>query len=127
VIRAIAIPQIATPYYWAIMYELSFSQRRLLRLVESVGFGKIIDLRIQAGQPVLDPPPRIQRELKFGVIPTKCRSSADTGPAVRSEHTELLELIRTIGSGRISVIEIRHSLPFRATLIDNDAAGGKNL
>lgn len=91
--------------------SLSPGQRRLIHLIQQVGFGAVEGLCVRAGQPVFEPVPRITRELKFG-----CRETtpiARTGDRSRIELLELLDALSELGNGTIDRIEVRHGLPFR--------------
>src|SRR5260370_2484702 len=52
-------------------HDLNARRSGLLELMQCVNFGWIEDLTVLNGDPVLDPPPRLMREVKFG---------ADNGP-----------------------------------------------
>ena len=45
---------------------LSEPRRRLVELMQSINFGRIEDLIVVGGDPVLDPLPRMVQEIKFG-------------------------------------------------------------
>jgi len=88
-------------------------RRRLVELMQSVNFGRIENLPVRGGQPVLDPPPRVVREIKIG---------GDNGPRaelgtsnflLKEQVVELLRCLSEIGDGRIDVLEVKHGLPFR--------------
>jgi hypothetical protein len=81
--------------------------------MQSLNFGRIEGLAILNGQPVLDPPPRVVREAKFG---------GDNGPRpeasvaeflLKAQVVELFQQLDRIGNGTIAVLEIKHGLPFR--------------
>ena len=101
--------------------DLSPKGSRLVELMQDINFGRIEGLVIQGGQPVLDPPPRIVREIKFG---------GENGPrpeAAIEDFTlkaQVVELFRSFDELRVCVIEIleiKHGLPFRM-MIGEDAA-----
>ena len=46
--------------------SLSEPRRWLVELMQRLGFGRIEGLRVRDGDPVLDPPPQVIREHKFG-------------------------------------------------------------
>ena len=46
--------------------SLTPSQQKLLAEMQRISFGRICDLVVRDGQPVMDPPPRVVREIKFG-------------------------------------------------------------
>ena len=47
-------------------HDLSARRAGLLELMQTINFGRIEGLAILDGDPVLDPPPRVIREVKFG-------------------------------------------------------------
>src|SRR5262245_59935470 len=48
------------------MAALSRPRRRLVELMQNLNFGRIEVLVIRNGNPILDPLPRVVREVKFG-------------------------------------------------------------
>ena len=46
--------------------SLSPSKQKLITEMQRINFGRIFDLEVRDGQPVMDPPPRVVREIKFG-------------------------------------------------------------
>jgi hypothetical protein len=86
--------------------------------MQSHSFGRIEGLEIRDGNPVLNPPPRVVREIKFcaenGARPEKL--AADF--LVKSQVIELLDCFNRIGDGVIDVIEIKNGLPFRMFATD---------
>jgi len=94
-------------------HDLSVRRAGLLELMQSVNFGRIEGLAVLDGEPVLDPPPRIVREIKFG---------GENGPRpelhagnflLKTQVVELFEHFDRLGDGTIEVLEIKHGLPFR--------------
>lgn len=51
----------------AVKSDLSAPRRRMVELMQELGFGRIETLLVRAGDPVLNPPPRVVREVKLGV------------------------------------------------------------
>lgn len=93
------------------------ARQNLLTLISLIGFGRIENLTIRSGQPVLDPRPRITRERLLGARDEGASDhTARTGckPHVR----ELLAELDRIGEGVIDCLEVRHGLPFRITVVD---------
>jgi len=91
-------------------------QTRLIDLMQRINYGRIFDLSVCDGQPVMDPPPRVVREIKFG---------GDNGPrpeaikpdfALKSQVRDLFVQMEALGDGVISCIEIQRGLPFRMTV-----------
>ncbi|WP_020473430.1 hypothetical protein [Zavarzinella formosa] len=96
--------------------NLSPARRKLVELMREVNFGRIVDLRVERGQPVLDPAPGRITEHKFG---------GDNGPRPESnapnfqlkwQILELFQLLDQIGTGDIASLEVKHGLPFRALI-----------
>jgi hypothetical protein len=96
----------------AVKSELSESRRRLLELMQELGFGRIEALPVRAGDPVLDPPPTIVREVKFG---------GQNGPRVertlgdfplKAHVVELFDELDRLHDGVIDVLTVKHGLPF---------------
>jgi len=92
--------------------SLSSSQRRLLELLQGLNFGRIEQLTVRGGQPVLEPPPRIVREHKFG---------GENGPrserrlddfTLKEQVLELFDELDRLGDGVIDVLTVKHGLPF---------------
>jgi hypothetical protein len=76
-------------------------------------FGRIENLVIRRGQPVFDPPPTVIREHKFG---------GENGPhpklgaddfLLKEQVVDLFRQLDTLGDGVITVLEVKHGLPFR--------------
>jgi hypothetical protein len=96
--------------------DLSPAGVRLVELMQGMNYGRIFDLSVRDGQPVMDPPPRIVREIKFG---------GDNGPrpevgkadfTLKAQTRGLFAQIEAIGEGIIRLIEVKHGLPFRMTI-----------
>ena len=98
--------------------SLSPARRRLLEVLQQVNFGRVESLAIVNGEPVLDPPPRIVREIKFGAEngPRPEISSADF--LLKQQVVELLAVLDKMQNGVIDVIEVKHGLPFRAIVTE---------
>lgn len=93
--------------------DLSNGRRRLVELMQELGFGRIEGLAICASEPVLDPPPTIIREVKF---------TAQNGPrderrlndfVLKVPVVEMFHEFDRLRDGVIAVLTIKHGLPFR--------------
>ena len=93
--------------------SLSPARQRLLRLMQTVNFGRIEQLRVSGGDPVFAPPPRVIREIKFG---------AENGPrpeqdlsdfTLKTQHCELFATLDRMGDRTVESLEVQHGLPFR--------------
>lgn len=94
-------------------HDLSARRTALLELMQSINFGRIEGLAILDGEPVLDPPPRVVREIKFGGE-NGPRAELDASDFVlKSQVVELFQHLDELADGTIDVIEVKHGLPFR--------------
>jgi hypothetical protein len=96
--------------------DLSPSRQRLIELLQELNFGRIEGLVVRAGEPVFDPPPRIIREVKFAADNEPRPERLSTNFQLKSQQTELIELLNRFGDGTIESIECRHGIPFRAAV-----------
>lgn len=94
--------------------NLSPNRRWLVETMQWVGFGQIKGLTIRGGEPQLDPYPEVVVEWKFGAADNGNHSVARRGEsALKTQVTELLERLDTLGDIVVTAIEVRHGLPFR--------------
>ena len=93
--------------------SLSPARQKLLRLMQSINFGRIEKLCVSGGDPVFTPLPRVVREIKFG---------AENGPrsegklkdfTLKTQHRELFATLDRMGDQTVESIEVQHGLPFR--------------
>jgi hypothetical protein len=98
--------------------SLSAPRQRVLETMQRLNFGTIEGLRIRAGEPVFDPPPRLIRDIKLG---------GENGPrpelsrpdfALKNQVAELFEHLSHIDDGSVALIEVKHGLPFRLVIED---------
>ncbi len=93
-------------------------RQKLIELMQQINYGRIEGLVVRAGQPVLDPRPRIIREIKFGSDNGPRPEAAKADFALKSQVRDLLAQLEALGDGVIPCIEIQRGLPFRMTLED---------
>jgi hypothetical protein len=91
---------------------LSRAQALLVELLQQINYGRIEHLRIRAGMPVFEPPPRVVRTLKM---------CSDTGPrpeadledfSLKRQTIEMLQKIAEVGDGEILTLEVKGGLAF---------------
>jgi len=99
-------------------HDLPPERSRLVELMQRINFGRIEDLAIIAGQPVLDPLPRRYREIKLKAENGARPESGITDFALKAEVLELFRVLDEVQDGVIETLEIRHGLPFRMTVED---------
>ena len=98
--------------------SLSPARRRLLEICQQVNFGRVESLVVQGAEPVVDPPPRIVREIKFGGEngPRPELGTADF--LLKQQVVELFAFFDELQDGVIAVLEIKHGLPFRVIVTE---------
>jgi hypothetical protein len=92
---------------------LSEPRKRLVELMQHINFGRVERLVVANGQPVLEPPPRIIREIKFGGENGPRPEALADDFALKVQIIELFRTFDELGDGVIEVLEIKHGLPFR--------------
>ena len=90
---------------------LSAQKRRLLELMQEVNFGRIEQLAVCGGEPVLDPPPRVVREIKFGSENGPRREVRARDFALKAPVRELFEHLACLGNGLVQSLEVKYGLP----------------
>lgn len=100
---------------------LSQPRKQLVELMQEVNFGRILVLRIQDGEPVVDPLPTYQFERKFGAEngPRPELGAADF--SLKRRLVELFDFFDKRPNGVIDVLEIQHGLPFKMTVTEVSA------
>ena len=101
--------------------DLSWEGQSIVELMQSINYGRIKELSVRRGEPVMDPPPRVVREIKF---------SGDNGPrpevtkadfALKAQVRQLFAQLEALGDGVILSLEIQRGLPFRMTVEEASA------
>lgn len=93
---------------------LSPARRQLLELLQKLHFGRIEGLVVRGGEPVLDPAPRLVKEIKFGSDNSPHPAAAKSDFALKPQHRDLFALLTAVGDGVIAVVTVKHGLPFHA-------------
>jgi len=93
-------------------------RRRIVELMQKVNFGRIENLVVRNGQPVLSPSPRIVREVKFGGENGPRPEASIEDFALKAQVVELFRYMDELHDGVIGVLEIKHGLPFRMAVED---------
>ena len=92
--------------------DLSTPERRFAEAMHDVGFGRFESLRIERGEVVLDPWPTTVRGMKFGSADTVTHKAPLGDFELKAQVAELFEYVRSVDSGEIRCLEVRHGLPF---------------
>jgi hypothetical protein len=92
---------------------LSEPRKKLVELMQEINFGCIYRLEVLHGEPVINPLPRVEYEVKFGGDNSP-RPERDTDNfLLKTQVVELFQHFDRLGNGTIEVLEIKHGLPFR--------------
>jgi hypothetical protein len=93
--------------------SLSPARRQLLERFQQLNFGRLEGMVVRDRQPVLDPPPTIIREVKFGAE-NGSRSELQADDFIlKSQVVELFAAFDDLRDGVVEVLEVKHGLPFR--------------
>jgi len=96
--------------------DLSASGARLVELMQCINFGRIEHLAVRSGAPVVDPPPRVVREIKFRGENGPRPEMAKDDFALKAQVRELFAQLEAMGDGTVRCIEVKHGLPFKMTV-----------
>lgn len=91
---------------------LSPTRQRLIELMRDVGYGRIHNLVIRGGEPVLTPRPHVTLSHKFGGDHTRQPRTGDL--ALKQAHIDLFRLFDEIGNGTIDELTVTNGLPLHA-------------
>ena len=89
------------------------SRSRLIEWMQRIGFGTIEQLVIRQGEPVLDPPPKVVRDVKFGAENGPRPESDLNDFVLKAQVRDLFAQLDALGNGTIRCLEVKHGLPFR--------------
>ena len=92
-------------------HDLTPTERRLLAAMQHLGFGRLEFLRIERGEPVLDPWPTTVRDVKFGAQGRPQSADAPHDFALKKQVAEFFEYVRSIEVGEIRVLLVANGLP----------------
>jgi hypothetical protein len=92
---------------------LTPARKWLVEQMQRLGFGQLCELQVRSGEPVLHPPPRVVRDVKFA---SEDRLPPERGQGdflLKQQIIELFAYFDQLQDGVIDVIEVKHGLPFR--------------
>jgi len=87
------------------------ARQQFVLLLQRIGFGTIQDLSIRAGNPVLDPLPRVRTRRKNGGSTPSRPSAATSDFALKREWVDFFRDLDAIGNGTVVLVEVAHGLP----------------
>ena len=89
--------------------------------MQRINYGRIEELSVRWGEPVMDPPPRVVREVKFGGENGPRPETAKEDFFLKAQVRDLFAQLEALGNAVVHCIEVRRGLPFRMT-VEEDAA-----
>lgn len=103
--------------------DLSPARQHLIAIMRELRYGQIHDLTIEAGEPVLDPLPRLVRAVQ---ICGQGRVLRRGGPCSRLKPhlLELFDEFDALGTGVIDIIKIQDGLPVHLQVEIRDHSAG---
>lgn len=108
--------------------SLSHRRRKLLEIMQCLNHGRIEDLRIERGEPIFDAELRIVKEIKLGSANGPRPELLQSDFVLRAEAVELFQHLDELGSGRVTLIQVRGGLPCRVVIQQEDfAQGGQQI
>ncbi|MBP3954871.1 hypothetical protein J8F10_06190 [Gemmata sp. G18] len=96
--------------------SLSPARQRIVELLQQLNFGRVENLVVRGGEPVLDPTPVVIREYKFASENGPHPESGRPDCRLKNQVADLMSLLDDIGDGTITVLSVKHGLPFHAEL-----------
>jgi hypothetical protein len=86
--------------------------RKLIELMQSINFGRIENILVEDGRPIITRDTRVEREVKLGGVNGPRPELENPDFALKQSQVELLSQITQMEYGLISQIEVKHGLPF---------------
>ena len=101
--------------------HLTPAQRNLLRILREFQFGRIENLRVECGQPLVDCDTKIVRVARLGGKGNGPDISAADEYELKQAFCDLFDELTQLGDGLVLRLEFRHGLPW---LLETAAAVG---
>ena len=92
---------------------LTPARRCLVELMQEINYGRLEGLEVRDCEPVLDPPPRVVRQILFGKDNGPNARRAAQGFALKKKVAELFEVFDRERSLSIQELVINDGLPVR--------------
>ncbi len=92
--------------------ELSNANKQLLKLMQSINFGRIENLPLEAGQPVWSDQTRVIRKVKFGGDNAARAESSLGNFELKKQLIDLFSQFNRINNGVIRSLESKCAPPF---------------
>ena len=98
--------------------SLSPARQRLVELMQEINFGRIEALDVRAGEPVLEPAPRVLRDFLLGKSNAPHRVRVRDDFVLKTEVIELFDLFDRERSATVESLVVQNGLPVRMTVAD---------
>lgn len=92
--------------------NLSPDHQKLLELMQNINFGRIENILVEDGRPVITTDTRVEREIRLGGVIGSRPELESKNFALKQAQVEMFNLIAQMDEGCISRIEVKHGLPF---------------
>jgi hypothetical protein len=93
-------------------HELLPSERRFLRAMQSLHYGRFEAIKIQRGEVVLDPWPTAICNVKFGAASLAGQRECPSEFELKKQIVEFFEYVRAVDAGEIRTLIVHDGLPF---------------
>jgi len=93
--------------------QLSPPRQALVRLFQSINFGRVEDLEIRRGEPVFSPPPLVLLDLKLDAVEEPRHEHGLRDFDLCEEIRRLVSRLDEIENGCIQRVEVRAGIPRR--------------
>ncbi len=103
--------------------SLSPARQQLVELMQGINFGRVEALEVRAGEPVLEPAPRVLRDFLLGKSNAAHKARARHDFALKEQVLELFDLFDNEGSLRVESLVVNNGLPVRMTVAGAARAG----
>jgi len=97
--------------------SLSPARRQLLLRLQSINFGRLENLRLQDGEPLLETATTV-REIKFGGDNAPRPETDLMDFQLKAQIIELFSHFDRIRDGVVRLLEVKHGLPFKMNVED---------
>jgi hypothetical protein len=101
------------------LQDLSELRRRLVHTMQWVQFGRIEQLTVIDGEPVLTSETRIIRTIKFGRTTPTERPVAGQSFALKQDVIAFLDLLTEMRRGIVVSIDVANGLPLKAEVVES--------
>lgn len=95
---------------------LTPARKRFVELMQNLNFGRIYGLAVENGDPVLDHPPRVVREIKIGGDNNPRPELESVDFELTAKILDFFSHLDRLNNGTVEFIEVKHGLPFHMSV-----------